>query len=254
MLPVVAERLFRARRLRRRLPGRARRPVLRPAVREQGPDRRRRPQVGRARGRAARRQRGRPLADRVRHQPVRLPDEEVPGRPAGDPGQHRVRPRHACCRAWRSHGRREPIAVHPVCSVRKMGSVDKLMAIAGRCSAHGRDRRRGAVLRLRRRARLHPARAQRARAAPPEGSRSRRTARAGIRPAAPARSACRNRPAFRTGRSCTWSSAASTAAMPTTPVAPPSQTALRRRDGPGVPAGAEVDLIASATSSAMSRD
>ncbi|MEP7281620.1 MAG: FAD-binding and (Fe-S)-binding domain-containing protein [Rubrivivax sp.] len=28
----------------------------------------------------------------------------------------------------------EPIAVHPVCSVRKMGTVDKLMALAGRCS------------------------------------------------------------------------------------------------------------------------
>ena len=27
-----------------------------------------------------------------------------------------------------------PIAVHPVCSVRKMGSVDKLVAIARRCS------------------------------------------------------------------------------------------------------------------------
>jgi len=29
---------------------------------------------------------------------------------------------------------RGPVAVHPVCSVRKMGSVDKLVAIAGRCS------------------------------------------------------------------------------------------------------------------------
>ena len=29
----------------------------------------------------------------------------------------------------------EPVAVHPVCSVRKMGIVDKLVAIAGRCSA-----------------------------------------------------------------------------------------------------------------------
>jgi D-lactate dehydrogenase len=28
----------------------------------------------------------------------------------------------------------QPVAVHPVCSVRKMGTVDKLMAIAGRCS------------------------------------------------------------------------------------------------------------------------
>jgi D-lactate dehydrogenase len=28
-----------------------------------------------------------------------------------------------------------PVAVHPVCSVRKMGHVDKLLAIAGRCSA-----------------------------------------------------------------------------------------------------------------------
>ena len=29
----------------------------------------------------------------------------------------------------------QAVAVHPVCSVRKMGSVDKLMAIARRCSA-----------------------------------------------------------------------------------------------------------------------
>jgi hypothetical protein len=29
---------------------------------------------------------------------------------------------------------REPVVVHPVCSVRKMGTVDKLTAIAGRCS------------------------------------------------------------------------------------------------------------------------
>ncbi len=31
--------------------------------------------------------------------------------------------------------RREPVVVHPVCSVRKMGTVDKLMAVAARCSA-----------------------------------------------------------------------------------------------------------------------
>jgi D-lactate dehydrogenase len=30
---------------------------------------------------------------------------------------------------------RGPVAVHPVCSVRKMGSLDKLVAIAGRCCA-----------------------------------------------------------------------------------------------------------------------
>jgi D-lactate dehydrogenase len=29
----------------------------------------------------------------------------------------------------------QPVAVHPVCSVRKMGTVDKLLALAGRCSA-----------------------------------------------------------------------------------------------------------------------
>ena len=29
----------------------------------------------------------------------------------------------------------QPVAVHPVCSVRKMGSTDKLMAIAAHCSA-----------------------------------------------------------------------------------------------------------------------
>ncbi len=63
----------------------------------------------------------------------------------------------------------QAVAVHPVCSVRKMGSVDKLMAIAARCSAEVVTVRRGAVLRLCRRARLHAARAERARAAPPEG-------------------------------------------------------------------------------------
>ncbi|MEO8755518.1 MAG: FAD-linked oxidase C-terminal domain-containing protein, partial [Casimicrobiaceae bacterium] len=31
--------------------------------------------------------------------------------------------------------RTDPVVVHPVCSVRKMGTVDKLTAIAGRCSA-----------------------------------------------------------------------------------------------------------------------
>jgi len=31
--------------------------------------------------------------------------------------------------------RDEAVAVHPVCSVRKMGSVEKLLAIAGRCSS-----------------------------------------------------------------------------------------------------------------------
>jgi len=30
----------------------------------------------------------------------------------------------------------QAVAVHPVCSVRKMGTVDKLLAIAGRCSGH----------------------------------------------------------------------------------------------------------------------
>jgi D-lactate dehydrogenase len=30
----------------------------------------------------------------------------------------------------------EPVAVHPVCSVRKMGTVDKLLAVARRCSSH----------------------------------------------------------------------------------------------------------------------
>ncbi len=30
--------------------------------------------------------------------------------------------------------RREPVVVHPVCSVRKMGTVDKLLAVAARCS------------------------------------------------------------------------------------------------------------------------
>ena len=87
--------------LRRRLSGAPGRAVLRPAVREQGADGGRRPQVGRARSGAARGERRRAPADRVRHEPLRLPHEALPGRAAAGAGQHRVRARHACCRAWR---------------------------------------------------------------------------------------------------------------------------------------------------------
>ena len=153
-------------------------------------------QVGRARSRAARRERGRPLADRVRHQPLRLPDEDGSSPAARDPGQHRVRPRHgAAARGDRAAA--QAVALHPVCSVRKMGTVDKLLAIAGRCSDARWSRcdevqccgfagDRGFV---RPELNEHALRHLKDVAA-------RRLQRAAIRAAAPARSACRNRPAF----------------------------------------------------------
>ena len=65
--------------------------------------------------------------------------------------------------------REATVAIHPVCSVRKMGTVDKLAALAARCSREVVSCRRRDVLRVRRRKRLQPAGTQRARAAPPEG-------------------------------------------------------------------------------------
>ena len=123
LLPVVAERLFRKAGFDVVYPNALDGPVLRPAVREQGARRGGRPEVGGAGARVARGQRRRPLADRVRHQSVRVPDEDATARgTARGPGQHRVRPRHACCRASRSRPSAEPVAIHPVCSVRKMGT------------------------------------------------------------------------------------------------------------------------------------
>ena len=230
-------------RLRRRLSGRARGPVLRAAVREQGARRGGRPQVGGARGARLREASDeRPLADRVRHQPVRVPDAARPGR-RGFAVQDSIEFIHDTLLPRVTIApEREPVAVHPVCSVRKMGSVDKLAAIAGRCSDEVRRGRRGAVLRLRRRRGLQPPGAQRARPAPPaRTSHSRRLHQRLLERAAPARSACPSRRASRTGRSFTSSSAA-------------------RRRGPAggrllppVPAGRGVRM-ASATSSAMSRD
>ena len=110
--------------------------------------------------------------------------------------QHRVhRTTRAAARGARRRGA-EPVAIHPVCSVRKMGTVDKLRAHRRALQRRGRRRRRRAVLRLRRRQGLQPAGAQRARAAPPRRRRCRRTAAPAIRPAAPARSGCRSRRGF----------------------------------------------------------
>ena len=114
-LPIVAERLFAQGGLRRRLSGAAGRALLRPAVREQGPVRRGRSQVGGARSGAARRvsENGR-LADRVRHEPVRLPDEALSRGPARGAGQHRVHPRsRAAARRRRADARagRDPSGV-----------------------------------------------------------------------------------------------------------------------------------------------
>jgi hypothetical protein len=57
----------------------------------------------------------------------------------------------------------QAVAVHPVCSVRKMGSVDKLMAIARRCSAEVVTADEV----------FHPPRVERTRVAPPEGGAAR---------------------------------------------------------------------------------
>ncbi|MFN9901481.1 MAG: hypothetical protein ACK55Z_22400, partial [bacterium] len=61
-------------------PGADERAVLRAAVREQGPGRVGRRQERRTGGRTCRGERRRAAADRLRHQPLRLPDEEVPAR------------------------------------------------------------------------------------------------------------------------------------------------------------------------------
>ena len=85
----------------------------------------------------------------------------------------------------------QAVAVHPVCSVRKMGSVDKLMAIAARCSAQvvtvdevqccGFAGDRGFM-----RPELNEHALRHLKAALPAGCKP------AIRPAAPARSACRS--------------------------------------------------------------
>ena len=206
-LPVAAERLFAQSRIRRRLSRRARGSVLRPAVREQGALRARPMQVGGARGRVARRQRRRALADRVRHESMHLPDAAPCRRAAAGAGQHRVHPRSVLPRVAIAP-RREPVAIHPVCSVRKMGTVDKLDGHRRALQRRSHRGRRGAVLRLRGRQGLQSPGAERVRAAPSEGRACRPAACMAIRRAAPARSACPSRRAFPTGRSSIWSTRA----------------------------------------------
>ena len=82
-------------RLPRRLSEGPERPVLRPAVREQGARRDRRRQGERGRRGAGRGERGRPAADRLRHQPVLVPSETGAARAAAAARHRRVHPRQA---------------------------------------------------------------------------------------------------------------------------------------------------------------
>ena len=117
--------------------------------------------------RAARGKRGRQAADRVRHQSVRVPDEALSRRAADDPGQHRIHPRHGPA-ARHVERKATPVAIHPVCSVRKMGTVDRLAAHRAALQRRSGDGGRSAVLRLRGRQGLQPAGVERACAAAPE--------------------------------------------------------------------------------------
>ena len=65
---------------------------------------------------------------------------------------------------------REPVVVHPVCSVRKMGTVEKLSAIARHCAPRRYRGERSALLRLRRRQRLQSSGVERARSTPSAAS------------------------------------------------------------------------------------
>ncbi len=154
--------------LRRGVPGRPRRALLRPALREQGPLRRRRRHVDEAGSRTRRGERRRPAADRVRHEPLRLPDATLPCREARRIRQHRVRarPRAAAPRAAAARGdRRDP----PRVQCAQDGHRRQARGAGRTLQPRSRHCRRRDVLRVRRRKRLQPAGTQRARAAPPEG-------------------------------------------------------------------------------------
>ena len=79
-----------------------------------------------------------------------------------------------CSRASRSRPSREPVVVHPVCSVRKMGTVEKLSAIAWALQPRRHRGERSALLRLRRRQGLQSSGAERARSTPSAASPSSR--------------------------------------------------------------------------------
>ena len=171
--PPWRERLFAQGRIRRRLSRTARRFVLRPAVREQGALRGGRSQVGGARGRVARRQREWRLPIVFDTSPCTY---RMKRRPAAGGCRCRTASNSstiAFCHGSTSSRSREPVAIHPVCSVRKMGTVDKLAAIARALQPRRRRGRRRALLRLRGGQGLQSTGAQRARAAAPEGGAAR---------------------------------------------------------------------------------
>ena len=121
------------------------------------------------RRRCARRATDGRLPDRVRHQSVRLPHEALSCRAADGAGQHRVHPRHGAAARDARRATATPVAIHPGVQRAQDGHGRQ-----ARCASRALQRRRGdgrrrAVLRLRRRQGVQPARAERARAAPPEG-------------------------------------------------------------------------------------
>ena len=165
MLPERGRAAVPARRFRRRLSGR-RSTACAAGSRSRARGSSRRPtEVGRARSRAARRERGRPLADRVRHQPLRVPDEEAAGG-IGCAIQDSIEFIHDTRAAARRRSTPERGAGRRPSGVQRAQDGQRRQAGGDRRPLQRRrgDGRRGAVLRLRRRRGLHPARAQRARA------------------------------------------------------------------------------------------
>jgi D-lactate dehydrogenase len=72
-------------------------------------------------------------SDRVRHESLRVPDEALTS-PAGSPCRTASSSSTTRAAARRVVPLDDAVAIHPVCSVRKMGIVDKLATIAARCS------------------------------------------------------------------------------------------------------------------------
>ena len=181
-LPAVTERLLRKAGFDVVYPDAAGRPLLRPALREQGtsplP-----PIASPAELEAAlmRGERRRAHPDRVRHEPLRLPDETL-ARRAGSrswtssSSRTTVLPRRRRSRAQPRLGRR-PSGVQPAQDGPRRQARGRRAGVQRR----GRRRcRRRALLRLGRRQGLHDARAQRARAALPPGRAAGRAARHGF--------------------------------------------------------------------------
>ena len=147
----------------------------------------------------------------------------------------------------------EPIAVHPVCSVRKMGSVDKLMAVAARCSERvvtadevqccGFAGERGFI-----RPELNEHALRHLKAALPadcaSGYSTSRTCEIGLSEQA----------GFPYQSILYLVERVSSPALPSAATAPARQDTATALAEAATPPAADVDLIASATSSAMSRD